>query len=779
MYREQKPPERPFLPETLLALLSAIYASRLALLCLPWDGIGAEVEAAVAVSLVVGALLFLRRQKMLAAAVLACTLVALISSAAFCARTEDAAEALQATSASKLVFVVEGDSSKGTSGWRCRAAAEEDGHTVGDVWLVGSRELTAGERVRCIGRMKPLADDDYGRSSFAQGICCTVKMVRITGRDEPQGLRALVEHIRTAGKDAFLGSDTPERALEVGSVLGFKAPLQEEGLSDLFSACGVSHLVAVSGGHLAVIASALAVVLGWLRLSPKWRIALSIALTGIFVVLCGLPVSAVRAWLMACAASGAVLAGRRSHALSAVSLVGLILVWASPASAADIGFLLSVYAVCGLCLFASYLAYALTLLVPELPWLHRVPRRLMRDLGKLRQNVLALLAATLAAQLVTAALTSEVFGTFSLVAPLANLVLALPFSCMIALALLAFAMLPLPWLSHLLMAGADLFAGFSLAAVRFLAHLPYASISVAATTAVPEIVALAFLALWLAAWPELSSAWLRRSAIACAFGLACLIVSWRFFAPARLSILDVGQGDAILVQEGAAAVLIDTGPEGAVAEALEKSHVLHIDAVVLTHLHDDHTGGVKDLGSVAPVGTVYVAEGVKGSMSETLRGEIEELTGKDAEEISAGSVLHAGGFTMRMVWPKADVTGEENGDSIELVLEHPEGGGTFRALLTGDGEEDELRQFADEVGDIDVLKVGHHGSEISIDAGEVRELAPELAVASAGESNKYGHPTEQCIETLEGAQARFLCTKDVGTVEIRPREEGYAVYTER
>ena len=110
MYRKQKPPERPFLPETLLALLSAIYASRLALLCLPWDGIGAEVEAAVAVSLVVGALLFLRRQKMLAAAVLACTLVALISSAAFCARTEDAAEALQATSASKLVFVVEGDS---------------------------------------------------------------------------------------------------------------------------------------------------------------------------------------------------------------------------------------------------------------------------------------------------------------------------------------------------------------------------------------------------------------------------------------------------------------------------------------------------------------------------------------------------------------------------------------------------------------------------------------------------------------------------------------------
>lgn len=62
MYREQKPPERPFLPETLLALLSAIYASRLALLYLPWDGIGAEVEAAVAVSLVVGALLFLRRR---------------------------------------------------------------------------------------------------------------------------------------------------------------------------------------------------------------------------------------------------------------------------------------------------------------------------------------------------------------------------------------------------------------------------------------------------------------------------------------------------------------------------------------------------------------------------------------------------------------------------------------------------------------------------------------------------------------------------------------------
>ncbi|MGN0071440.1 MAG: DNA internalization-related competence protein ComEC/Rec2 [Atopobiaceae bacterium] len=780
MYRDQKPPERPFLPETLLALFCAIYASRFALWCLPWDSVSPAAEAAVLSALAASALICWRGRKLLPAACLACTLVALVSSAAFCARTAGAASALQATSASKLVFVITGDASKGVSGWRCRAKAEgEDGKAVGDVWLVSTRELRSGERVRCIGRMKALEDDDYGRSSFAQGIACSVKAVRIVDVEEPGGLRGGIEKVRSLGEAAFLQDETPERALEVGSVLGFKAPLQEQGLTDMFAACGVSHLVAVSGGHLAVIASALTIILGWLRLSPKTRIAVSVIATGIFVLLCGAPVSAVRAWLMSCAAAGAVLAGRRSHALSSVSFVGLVLIWVSPAAAADIGFLLSVYAVLGLCLFAPYLVYALGLLVPELPWLPRVPRPLLRTISGLRQKALALLAATLAAQLVTAALSAEVFGTFSLVAPLANLVLSVPFSCMIALALLAFALLPVPWISTTLMRLSDAFAAFSLAAVRFLAHLPHASISLSAGTAVPEALVLAVLILWLVVWPDLSARWLRTSALAFAAALVCLVFSWRFLAPARLCVLDVGQGDAILIQEGGAAVLVDTGPEGAIAEALEREHVLHIDAVVLTHLHDDHTGGVKDLAGVAPVGKVYVAEGVNEAMSATLKEEISDLTGSDAEELSEGAAICAGGFTMRMAWPKASVSGEENADSIELVLEHEEGNETFRALLTGDGEEDELRQFVDEVGDIDVLKVGHHGSEISIDADEAKKLSPELAVASAGENNKYGHPTQQCIDTLAGAGARFLCTKDVGTVEIRPRDGGYAVYTER
>ena len=141
--------------------------------------------------------------------------------------------------------------------------------------------------------------------------------------------------------------------------------------------------------------------------------------------------------------------------------------------------------------------------------------------------------------------------------------------------------------------------------------------------------------------------------------------------------------------------------------------------------------------------------------------------------------MQAGGFSFRVVWPKAEVSGEENGDSVEMVLSYAKDGRAMRALLTGDGEQDELRHIVDEVGKIDVLKVGHHGSEVSIDAEEAQKLSPEQSIASAGEGNEYGHPRQECIDTLTAAGSQFLCTKDVGSVTVEPGRGGCAVYTER
>jgi competence protein ComEC len=123
------------------------------------------------------------------------------------------------------------------------------------------------------------------------------------------------------------------------------------------------------------------------------------------------------------------------------------------------------------------------------------------------------------------------------------------------------------------------------------------------------------------------------------------------------------------------------------------------------------------------------------------------------------------------------VDGDTNPDSIELVARYTRAGKTLTALLTGDAEREETGAClaAGDVGDIDLLKVGHHGSQDSLTPDEAHALRPEVAVASAGEGNSYGHPDPTCVETLRKAGARFYCTKDVGDVEVTPGIEGPAV----
>lgn len=780
MYSAPALPDRPHIPEALWCLAGTIALERAVLWVSPWEELPHWAICAAAAALALGGIASWRKRMRTIFSCCICCAVGLVSSAVSAGNIKAGKALIETTAASHLEFVVAADPSKGEYGYRVRAEAFLDGGRIGDVWLQGTDLLERGSRVSCIGRVKPLEDDAYGRQSAAQGVLATVRIVRIMETSPPAGIEGAIQGLRESVLEEFgAGDASPERALVIGSVLGYSAPLQEAGLSDLFSECGVSHLVAVSGGHLAVVSAGLGAILSHSKMKPRSRLFLLAALSGLFVLFCGMPLSAVRAWLMSMCALGAVTFGRRAYALSSVACVALILAWADPCVTSEIGFLLSVYAVAGLCLFGPYISYLLGMLLPELPWIRAVPAPAMRRACSAWQAMQGLLAATLACQLVTAALVLETFGTLSLVAPLANILVSAPFSVLIASGMLAACLAAVPALAAPALMAADAAAHLAISLLGPIAQLPLASISLSGISAAGELALLAALALWIVWWPSVPRRALRWGCGAAAAVLAAILISWRWLAPARLVVLDVGQGDAILVQEGGSAVLVDTGPAGSLAAPLQREHILHLDAVVLTHLHDDHTGGLADLAGVATVDRVLVAEGVAEAMPESLSEEIWELTGQAPEEIAEGTVLSAGGFTLRMVWPKEPVQGDENGDSIEFVLEYGHNGRTLRALLTGDGEEDELAQIAEGVGDIDVLKVGHHGSEISITAEEAAILRPELAVASAGEGNEYGHPRQECIDAVESAGALFLCTMDVGSVTILPGTDGATVYTER
>ena len=699
-------------------------------------------------------------------------------------------EALASSSVSGWRFELVGDMSSTTTGaWRGRARAEGEACS-GYVWLTSPDELLMGDRIRCVGRFLPNADDEWGRSSAAQGLSGSVRVVLATERDEPEGLALLARRVRWAALDVLRPGESDSGALLAACVCGYAPPMRARGLSEEFSRVGISHLTAVSGSHLALVASCVSAVLEGLCLGPRVRSVASILVTGGFVLLCGLPVSAVRAWAMACVSQAVALSGRRGHQLSSASLVGLAMALLDPSLSGQLGFLLSVSSVVGIGLFCPYARFALGEAALALGSMgagtagRGVPRPLGQALGRLGRvgrGALDALAVCVVCQASTFAIGASSFGSVSLVAPLANLLAAPVLGILMPLGLAAGVASPAPVAADVLARLAGAVAQPLLAGVSWLSSLGLASVPVSVDLGLALLVTVLLSAVLLVAWPRPSGRLLAGGTLVALALAGAVLLRLRWLAPPRVCVLDVGQGDAILVQDGGSAILVDAGPGDAVGAALARNGVLHLDAVLVTHLHDDHYGGLSTLGPVLSGGEVLFGQGVSGSLTDEVKCELSALAPGSVSEVSHGDVLRVGRFSLRVVSPLGSSDGSQNADSVQLALSFEDGPRTLSGLLTGDGEKDELAAELGrgDVGDVDFLKVGHHGSAVSLGEAEARALSPEVSIASAGANNRYGHPRQECVDVLEKAGSAFLCTMDVGDVTVEPGELGPRVTTAR
>lgn len=734
--------------------------------------------AAFALGAIQWRLLKMRTHKTMAAlcCVAACSMIGVGCAGIMSVRVKQGLTRLEGTAMSTLRFEMISDARQTATGYRCRAHVWGDGVSQLDVWLITDVELWQGELVSCVGRLKPLAESAYGMSSWAQGVCATVRVVRLTERTDAPGIVGAFSRMRRTMAETIDGSRSETRALVASCICADRRALSTWGVDEVFASCGLSHLAAVSGAHLALLSHLMGSLLERSNVAMRLRLGLLLIFTGLFVMLCGCPISAVRAWLMSMVATGSWLVGRRAHALSSCSLVALALELSDPHVAGQLSFQLSVLSVVGLCVYARHASYTLDVVMPmpKLPYSCGMPVR--RAVLSLRTSLIELLGATLTCQLVTLPVSVPTFGMVSLVAPAANLLAAPLISVLLPVGALACGLSWQKDMAEVLLKACECACQPVVGCLRSLARMPISSITVV-QPAVPLVMSITILAIWLIWWPRPN-----RDEILKAFLIVCLVVltafmRYRCFAPASLVVLDVGQGDAILVQDGPNALLVDAGPGDAVLAALARRHVLHLDAVVITHLHDDHYGGVEHLSGSVACDRIIVAQGVDAALPDTMRDSYEALTNHGPEELSYGDILHVGRFALRMVWPHESVDGDENCESIQLLVTFNEAGDSLTALLTGDAEWEELQSCVDvgDVGDIDMLKVGHHGSAESLTQQEANAIAAEVAVASAGEGNRYGHPTDECIETLEASGSLFICTKDVGDVEVRPGKDGPSI----
>lgn len=234
--------------------------------------------------------------------------------------------------------------------------------------------------------------------------------------------------------------------------------------------------------------------------------------------------------------------------------------------------------------------------------------------------------------------------------------------------------------------------------------------------------------------------------------------------------LDVGQADCALVESGGEYLLIDGGnreDSRMVVSYLEQQGVEELEAVICTHPHEDHAGGLPGVLAVYPTQAVYAPTATYAS---DVYDDFLYYTDQQGLEVTIpapGDTISLGETVLTVLGPVQSYA-ETNDTSIVLRAEL----GQMAFLFTGDMEtaaEGDMLDYWDSRmdWDCDVLKVGHHGSDTSTGYRLLRETAPEYAVISVGRDNAYGHPHEEPLSRLEQAGARILRTDQLGWILAR------------
>ena len=611
-----------------------------------------------------------------------------------------------------------------------------------------------GAIVVVAGRLAPLGPHDESERRRGSHAILRTDTIRATG-ERRGGVLGALDAVRARTERALTeGVPQPQGALARGMVLGQDHALTDDVRED-FRTTGLAHLVAASGANVILLA-ALALAFGAaVGLGLSARLWLALALVAAYVPLAGAGPSIQRAGVMGVVGLVAALAGRPASRWYALLLAAaLTLAW-NPHAAADPGWQLS---------FAAVLS--LLALVPAL--------RTRLGAAGVPGALAEMLAITIAATLGTAPLIALYFERLSLVSLAANL-LAAP------------AVAPVMWLGTIagslaqaapaLAQPVALLVALPLGYLTWLADraaaLPFAEITVPSPGPFGVLAIYAAAAAAVPAWRRAGAPARRRARAVLAAGalggaVALAVLARPPGAPPNLTIsfLDVGQGDATLIQHGSTAVLVDTGPpHGPVLERLRDAGVRRLDLLVITHDAADHDGAAAEVLAALPVGLVLDGE------EATAAATVQRLAAAHRVRriaSDAGQVLRAGPLELRVLWPRrepAAPAGAEPNDRATVLHVRDD---AFDLLLTADAESDVLATLA--LPQVDAVKVTHHGSDDPGLPGVLARLRPSAAVIPVGARNSYGHPTPATLAALRDARIPFVRRTDRdGTVQITVR----------
>jgi competence protein ComEC len=621
-------------------------------------------------------------------------------------------------------------------------------------------EAELGAVVRVEGRTAPAEGDDLA------AVISTDRPAEVLAH--PGTALDAAAAVRAGIRRAVAGAGEEERSLVPALVVGDDRGMPQQLRAD-FQASGLTHLLAVSGTNLTLVVGFLLVLARWVGVRARGLVVVGVLGVVGFVLLARTEPSVVRAATMGSIALIGMGSNGRERGVRALGVAVLVLLLADPGLAMSVGFVLSALATAGILFLAP-------------PWRDALTRWLPRWLAEA-------VAVPLAAQLVVTPVVAAISDQVSLVAVVANIVVAPAVgpATVLGLAggLLVLVTEPVgalvgrggAWCAWWITVVAERSAGLPTAAVEW----PASWLSIATLTGV---------SLGLA-WAMAAVLARRRWALAAAGLLAAAVVlpaptpGW----PPRGWVMvacDVGQGDGVALNAGGGrVVVVDVGPEPrAIDRCLDDVDADAVPVAVLTHFHDDHVAGLPALvGGRRPKELVVspLAAPAAGAAAVT---SWARTAGVPVRVAAVGEVRRLGSLTWQVVGPQgrfatgdAPTEGSPANNASVVLLVEVEG---VLLLLTGDMEPEAQEAMAESLPSlgVDVLKVPHHGSRHQ-EAGFLAGLGARLAVVSVGEENRYGHPSAETLDLLEQGGALVRRTDESGDVAVVVREGELSVRVRR
>ena len=594
-------------------------------------------------------------------------------------------------------------------------------HTTISARLPRGKTVPAGKEFIARGQWQALVINDDAVARPGGGILVIMSIDSVTDRTH----HLLLWRSRVQGRIRAL---FPAYAGLAESLLVAQRDALDPEIRGRYAASGLTHLLAISGTHVALVAAVLWMFARMARLQRKMSYVVCAAGTAAYVIFLGAPFAAIRALLQLLLVMIARNLQRPSHPLGLIAAAALVIVAMHPHAIVDAGFQLS---------FAGIAAIVLW----RRPLIDRMPSSVPTVL---RDAV----ATTVAATLVTTPIAAFHFGQVSTIALLANL-LAIP---AVSVAVPA-------------SAAAVAISVVSMPAARFVAsgaEISLASLDRVATAS--------------AATPYGHFAAHPRQ-------LWTLLFESRSAGHLEIHMIDVGQGDAIALHTpGGRWILVDAGPASPTYDAGEKRvvpyllerGVRNIDALILTHPDLDHFGGARAVVAAIDVKRIYdpgiaVAKSTYDSLLL-----MAARRGSAWQTVKAGTRITFDDVMLEFLHPDTvllDASEAANDYSAVFRLSYRSFTGLFLGDVSTQVEDRLVARYGRRV-DVDLLKVAHHGSSTSTGPGLLAQATPEVALVPVGRRNRYRHPNPEVIGRLEASGAAVLRTDQQGSVVLRVTSQG-------